>query len=89
MLITAKYILKSLAYELGYETEDFLAGLFENVEEGALSAGKAVDELTGKLLSFDRFEALNKGDSGVGIISMDEAILEAMKSYQGVFRQCE
>ena len=84
LLITAKYIVKSLAYELGYETEDFLAGVFENVEEGALSAGEAVDELTGKLLSFDRFEALNKGDSGVGIISMDEAILEAMKSYQGV-----
>ncbi|NCC99913.1 MAG: hypothetical protein EOL95_09490, partial [Bacteroidia bacterium] len=59
LLITMKEIFKSIAYAGGYTEEDFLGGMFENVTE----TSEAIDELTGKLLSFDKFEALNSTDT--------------------------
>lgn len=60
-LMTMKEIMKSIAYDLGYEEQNFLDGMITQAE----NADKALDEVQGKLLSFDKFEALNSTDSNV------------------------
>ena len=47
-LLVVRDIAKALAFDLGYKEYDGLTGLFEQSE----MASEAVDELTGKLLSF-------------------------------------
>lgn len=76
-LMTMKEIIKSLAYSMGYESTDWLIG-FEETAEGA---SDAVDKLTGKLLSFDKFEALNSQDSNLlGIDPNITNLINNMKS---------
>jgi post-segregation antitoxin (ccd killing protein) len=69
MLMTMKEIMKSLAFATGYMADDWSITALDGVEE----VNDAVDELTGKLLSFDKFEALNKTDSG-GLLGIDPKI---------------
>ena len=72
-LITTKEIIKSIAYSLGYTEENFLDGLMTSAED----AGEAVDEIQGKLLSFDKFEALNSADSN--ILGIDQTVLDLLE----------
>lgn len=60
-LMTMKEIVKSIAFDLGYEEQNFLDGMITQAE----GADEALDEVQGKLLSFDKFEALNSADSNV------------------------
>lgn len=73
-LITMKEIFKALAYAGGYAEENFIDGIFESTTE----ANEAVDELTGKLLSFDKFEALNQAEQGTGIDPKIEQLLASI-----------
>ena len=61
VLITIKELTKAIAYDLGYEDADFLSGMITETE----NATEAVKELQGKLLSFDKFNALNTSESNV------------------------
>lgn len=72
-LITSKEIIKSIAYSLGYTEENFLDGLMTSAE----GAGEAVDEIQGKLLSFDKFEALKSADSN--ILGIDQTVLDLLE----------
>jgi len=58
---TMSQVLKAIAYDTNAVPQDFFQGAFENVE----GTNEAIDELQGKLLSFDRFEALNSKDGGM------------------------
>lgn len=60
-LMTMREIMKSIAYDLDYEEQNFLDGMITQAE----NADEALDEVQGKLLSFDKFEALNSTDSNV------------------------
>lgn len=60
-LMTMKEIVKSIAFDLGYEEQNFLEGMITQAE----NADEALDEVQGKLLSFDKFEALNSADSNI------------------------
>lgn len=76
LLIVASEILKSMAYSLGYETPDFANGWADNVEE----TEKAVDNLTGKLLDFDKIRSMDGGTSS-NVLGIDEKLLEAISGY--------
>ena len=78
-LITMKEIFKALAYAGGYAEENFIDGIFESTTE----ANEAVDELTGKLLSFDKFEALNQAEQGTGIDPKIEQLLASITAQTG------
>ena len=67
--MTAKEIIKSIAYDLGYEEQNYLDGVATSAE----GADEALDELQGKLLSFDKFEALNPASDN--ILGLDETVL--------------
>ena len=69
-LMTMKEIVKSIAFDLGYEEQNFLEGMITQAE----NADEALDEVQGKLLSFDKFEALNSADSNV--LGIDPVIEE-------------
>lgn len=75
-LIVATEVAKVIAKNLGYEAFD---GTIAGFEESAEKA----DELAGKLLSFDKFEALNSssGDNALGI---DSKLLEGMAKYESL-----
>jgi hypothetical protein len=79
-LIVARRIVQSMAVFFGYETPDFLTDLVTTVEEG----NEALDEMTGKLLSFDKFEALNKSGAGDVQGAIDEKLLAAISQYQSI-----
>ncbi len=79
-LIVARRIVQSMAVFFGYETPDFLTDLVSTVEEG----NEALDEMTGKLLSFDKFEALNKSGAGDVQGAIDEKLLTAISQYQSI-----
>lgn len=81
-LIVARHIVQSMAVFLGYETPDFLTDLVTVVEEG----NEELDKMTKKLLSFDKFEALNKADAGGGGAEgyIDERLLAAITQYQSI-----
>ena len=73
LLITMKNIMKAIAIDLGYEDKNFLDDMVFSAEE----AGEAVDEIQGKLLSFDKFEALNSKDSN--ILGIDQTVLDLLE----------
>ena len=75
-LIVATEIAKTLATELGYEAFD---GTIAGLEE----ASEQADELSGKLLSFDKFEALNSNE-GENTMGIDSVLLESMSKYEGI-----
>lgn len=72
-LITMKEIMRALAYDMGYSEKNFLDGLVTSAED----AGEAVDEIQGKLLSFDKFEALNSNQSNV--LGIDPTVLALLE----------
>ena len=75
-LMVATEVAKVIAKNLGYEAFDGTIAGFEEATEKA-------DELAGKLLSFDKFEALNSssGDNALGI---DSKLLEGMAKYESL-----
>ena len=73
MLITAKNIMKAIAVDLGYSDKNFLDDMVFSAEE----ASEAVDKIQGKLLSFDKFEALNSKDSN--ILGIDQTVLDLLE----------
>ena len=72
-LITMKEIMRAIAYDLGYSEKNFLDGLVTSAED----AGEAVDDIQGKLLSFDKFEALNSNQSNV--LGIDQTVLDLLE----------
>lgn len=74
-LIFTTEIIKGLVHASGYQTPDFLEGMFETVE----GTNEGLDELQGKLLDFDKFNALQSSQGGA--ISIDKALLDKISSY--------
>ena len=72
-LITMKEIIRAIAYDMGYSEKNFLDGLVTSGEE----ANEEIDKLQGKLLSFDKFNALNTNeDNALGI---DQTVLDLLE----------
>lgn len=78
-LITAKEVVKTMVQLAGVDLGEF-GVMSDNLE----TANEELDKMQGKLLSFDRFEALNSSSNGDNILGFDETILEAMKKYESV-----
>lgn len=77
-LITMKEIIRAIAYDMGYSEKNFLDGLVTSGEE----ANEEIDKLQGKLLSFDKFNALNTNeDNALGIDQTVLGLLEKI-NYQ-------
>ena len=72
-LITMKEIMRAIAYDLGYSEKNFLDGLVTSAED----AGEAVDDIQGKLLSFDKFEALNSNQTNA--LGIDQTVLDLLE----------
>lgn len=72
-LITMKEIMRAMAYDLGYSEKNFLDGLVTSAED----AGEAVDDIQGKLLSFDKFEALNS--NATNALGIDQTVLDLLE----------
>ena len=75
-VITLKNIIKAIAVATGYKP-------FEGGIESANEYAEAMDNLTGKLLSFDRFEALNSS-SDKNILGIDTALLDGLSKYESI-----
>ena len=60
LLMTMTEIVKAIAYDVNATPDNFFDSMFENVED----TNNAVDELQGKLLSFDKFETLKGAEDG-------------------------
>lgn len=73
MLITMKEIIRAIAFDMGYSDKNFLDGLVTSGE----AAGEAIDDIQGKLLSFDKFEALNSGEDNV--LGIDKTVLQLLE----------
>lgn len=73
VLMTISQVMKAIAYDSGAVPQDFFGGIFESADE----TNEAIDELQGKLLSFDRFEALNS-DKGTNL-GIDPIIEDLIK----------
>ena len=74
VLITMKEIMRAIAFDLGYTEQDFLSGMVTSAEE----AEDAIDNIQGKLLSFDKFEALNSSSGNV--LGIDQTILDLLEN---------
>lgn len=80
-LMTAAELMKALAYSMGYTDPDFGLAWEENID----GTNEAVDELTGKLLDFDKFRALSSSeDNALGI---DETLLNALAGYSSYIEE--
>lgn len=75
-------VAQTIAKDLGYEAFDGTISGFEEANEQA-------DELTGKLLSFDKFEALNLSSDQNTSTGIDETVLSAMSEYQSMWSDVE
>lgn len=77
-LITMKEVMRSLAFDLGYSEQNFLDGMITSAE----GAEEAIDDIQGKLLSFDKFESLNSNQQNV--LGIDQTVLDLLSkiSYQ-------
>lgn len=80
LLIVGREIAKSWAYSLGYREENFASGLFEDVTD----VNEGVDELQGKLLSFDKFNVLGDASAGTSDIDIEGMLLDAVSSYDSI-----
>lgn len=76
-LIVARDVMEGIARYMGFSEPDFLKDMLQTTE----AENSAVDELQGKLLSFDRFESLNSADN-TGNLAIDKAILDAIADYE-------
>ena len=77
-LVTVKEIIKSIVYAGGYQDKNFATAWASDVE----ATNKAVDELQGKLLDFDKFRSLSGSEENV--LQIDQALLKAMQGYSSV-----
>lgn len=75
-------VAQTIAKDLGYEAFDGTISGFEEANEQA-------DELTGKLLSFDKFEALNLSSDQNTSAGIDETVLSAISEYQSMWSDVE
>lgn len=76
-LIVARDVMEGIARYMGFSEPDFLKDMLQTTE----AENSAVDELQGKLLSFDRFESLNSADT-TGNLAIDQTILDAIADYE-------
>ena len=83
-LIFATEFAKSFAYSLGYVDPNFALSWADNVEE----TEEAVDNLTSKLLGFDKIRAMDSGESE-NILGIDQSLLEALSSYSSFIDQAD
>lgn len=78
--IVLREIVKSIAILNGYTDKEFEKGSgFEGLTETIENANEEIDELTGKLLSFDRFEVLKNTETTAS--SDLEKIVNSLASY--------
>ena len=73
MLITSKEIMRAIVYDFGYSEKNFLDGLVTSAEE----AEEAINDIQGKLLSFDKFESLNSNQGNV--LGIDQTVLDLLQ----------
>lgn len=76
-VITLKNIVKAIATATGYKP-------FEGGIESANEYAEAMDNLNGKLLSFDRFEALNSSEQNKNLLGIDTALLDGLSKYESI-----
>lgn len=79
-VITLTNIVKAIANMRGVEL--FESGLVDNVED----INEAIDEMTGKLLGFDKFSALNTSEES-NILGIDENLLSGLSKYTSLLSQ--
>ena len=87
VLIFMADVLEAVVNEVGaaknFERDDPFAG----ITDGANGASDAVDELSGKLLGFDKFRSLNESqDGGAGI---DTKLIEGLSKYQSILENAK
>ena len=82
VLIFVGDTLKALAESMG-AIEHFGGDIFESTTEGALDAGKAIDEAKGKLLDFDKFRALSSSEEE-NPLGLDEKLLNALSNFNTI-----
>lgn len=75
-LIFATEVVKAL---INYEEPNFIEGMFETT----IAENKALDELQGKLLDFDKFRALDTS-STTSDLELDQTILNSVSQYQSI-----
>ena len=76
-LIVAGKLAQAFAYSLGYVDPDFALDWADNVNE----TSDALENLTGKLLDFDKFRALNNNETGALGLGIDQKLLDALSGY--------
>ena len=74
-LIFMSRLLEGIAGSIGAGKENFIDGIFES----ATDTTKAVEELQGKLLDFDKFRSLSGGETNP--LKLDETVLKALSKY--------
>ena len=80
-VITLTNVAKAYARMKGYKPVEY--GAVESVQE----LNEALDETQGKLLSFDRFEALNSGEQDSNLLGIDESLLAGLSQYSSVLSE--
>lgn len=86
LLIVVRDITKSLAQ--GFDSEIAIGGrddVFGGLASSADNASESIDELNGKLLSFDKFTALSSPTDQAGMTSDVENILASLGDYTSGF----
>lgn len=77
IVITLTNIVKAIVKMKGIE-------MFEGGIESVQEFNEELDETTGKLLSFDRFEALNSTAGNDNMFGIDESLLAGLSKYQSI-----
>lgn len=81
MLITVARYLEAVAKQIG-AIQRFENDPFAGTGQSAIDASKAVDELTGKLLDFDKFRSLSGAEENA--LGLDEKLLNALSGYDTI-----
>lgn len=76
IVITLKNIIQAIAIANGYKP-------FDGAIESAAEFNEELDKVTGKLLSFDRFESLNSSKSD-NMLGIDTALLAGLSKYESI-----
>jgi hypothetical protein len=82
VLIFVGETLKALAESMN-AIEHFGGDVFESTTEGAVDAVKAIDEVKGKLLDFDKFRSLSS-NSEENPLGLDEKLLNALSNFNTI-----
>lgn len=80
VLIFISDVLKAVAEDIGAIQR--FADPFAGTTEGALEAGDAIDEVQGKLLGFDKFQALSGTQENA--FSLDEKLVAALSGFDSI-----